>query len=153
MNRRTTVFFGSATACIAVALFAYLAFFTNASEHPLTIERQLHIGGVSLAVAVADTAHEREQGLSGTSPLANGEGMLFIFDSDGQHSFWMKDMRYAIDIIWLSRDMRVVYIEKSVSPDTFPSAFTPPTPARYVLEVPAGFSEAQGLQVGSSATF
>lgn len=153
MKKGTTLLFGSAVACIAIALFAYLVFFTTASEHHLVIERELYVGDVVLHVALADTSQEREQGLSGTSPLSDTEGMLFIFDNDAQHSFWMKDMNYAIDIIWFSAEQRIVHIEKAVSPDTFPSAFTPPTPARYVLEVPAGFSEAHSLTIGSTFRF
>lgn len=109
----------------------------------------IRVANIPVQVADADTPQEREQGLSGTTRLSEGTGMWFAFEKDDQHSFWMKDMRYAIDIIWISRDLRVVYIEHSVQPDTFPDAFTPPTPARYVLEVPAGFAERNGIAVGS----
>jgi uncharacterized protein len=136
-----------AAALVAAAL---VFFFGNSNTDAGVIvpERTIQAGGVTLAIAVADTAQERERGLSGTTALGEDQGMLFIFDTSSQHSFWMKDMGYSIDILWISSEKRVVYIEKDVSPSTFPHAFTPPTPARYVLEVPAGFSDAHGLKVG-----
>lgn len=153
MQKRTPVLLLGAMAALAVALCAYFFLFQENTNHWITPERELTLMGTVLMVAVADTPQERERGLSGTAGLSNGEGMLFIFEHDGQHSFWMKDMRYAIDIIWLSQEKRVVHIEKSVLPDTFPQAFTPPTPARYVLEVPAGFSEVHTLTIGTEASF
>lgn len=162
---------GTLTACIiAVGLVWFGYSFLHAYDRVITPERTLQIGGATLHVAVADTPQERERGLSGITRLANDEGMLFIFHNDDQYSFWMKDMHLSIDMIWISsaktpdgvrpdspeasrREGRVVYIKKSVSPDTFPEAFTPDTPARYVLEVPAGFSDAHGIQKGTEVAF
>ena len=81
--------------------------------------------------------------------LTEGEGMLFVFETDDLHSFWMRDMLFSIDILWIAMDGTVVHIEPSVSPDSFPQTFTPPTPARYVLEVPAGFATEHGIEVGT----
>lgn len=153
MYERKVLFWGSAVVIGTIALCAYFYILHAATSHFITTERTLSIQGVGVAVAVADTPAEREQGLSGTTGLSMSEGMFFIFERDDQHSFWMKDMEYAIDIIWISAAKKVVYIEKGVAPDTFPHAFTPPTPARYVLEVPAGFSEAHDVRVGSDVVF
>lgn len=153
MYERKFVLWGSAIVIGTIALCAYFFVLKTATSRYITTDRTLSIAGVGVAVAVADTPNEREQGLSGTTGLSQSEGMFFIFDRDDQHSFWMKDMAYAIDIIWISAGKRVVYIEKGVAPDTFPHAFTPPTPARYVLEVPAGFSSAHGIKVGSEVAF
>ena len=111
----------------------------------------LSIDGTSVRVAIADTPALRERGLSGYAPLEADEGMLFVFEEDGRHSFWMKDMLFAIDMLWLDAEGRVVHLEKGVSPDTFPTAFTPDAPARYVLEVPAGFCDTHDIRVGSTA--
>lgn len=138
---------------MAAAVLGYILLFSEASVRTITPEQTLVIGEARVSVAIADTWQTREQGLGGTTELATDQGMLFIFDTDGQHSFWMRDMRYAIDIIWISAAKRVVYIEEGVSPDTFPQAFTPPTRARYVLEVPAGFAERHGIAIGSEVTF
>jgi uncharacterized membrane protein (UPF0127 family) len=106
------------------------------------------IGGEKIAVALAITDAQRQQGLSGTQSLKEGEGMLFVFSDDGPHHFWMKDMNYSIDIIWIDSDGRIVHIEPSLSPDTYPTSYGPDTPSRYVLEVNAGFAQAHALKVG-----
>lgn len=98
---------------------------------------------------IADTPEERTQGLSGRTTLAEDTGLLFIFPEAGEHRFWMKDMLISIDILWLADDGTVVGIEENVHPDTFPQAFTPPEPVRYVLEVAAGVAQARGWNVGS----
>lgn len=106
------------------------------------------IDGQEFNVEVADVASERSQGLSGRSALANDEGMLFVFPESGRFGFWMKDMEFSIDIIWIDEDKRIVHIEENVSPSTYPEAFYSSTNARYVLEVYTGQAAAQGLGLG-----
>ena len=89
-------------------------------------------------VEIADTPVAQRQGLSGRSHLPVGHGLLFIFDKEGRHGIWMKDMLFPIDIVWLDGNGREVHQEKEVRPDTYPEVFTPPVPARYVLELNAG---------------
>ena len=119
----------------------------------ITPTRMISVGGTDVHVAIADTEPEREQGLSGVSGLKEDEGMLFIFEKDGIYSFWMKDMLFSIDMLWISSEGRVVFIAPSVAPDTYPHAFTPDTPARYVLEIPAGFAAEHEIAVGSKVAF
>lgn len=104
-------------------------------------EKTLTVGTTVLQVEIAQTAEQKITGLSYRPSLAEGRGMFFIFETDGKHGIWMKDMQFPIDIIWIDAAMKVVHIEKSVAPDTYPKVFTSPTPARYVLEVPAGYAE------------
>lgn len=111
------------------------------------------LNGTSFAVHIADTEEERAQGLSGVTFLDDHEGMLFIFDSAGFHKFWMKDMHFILDIIFIDDMWKVVHIEKSVSPETYPKTFTSVTPARYVVEVLAGTTDALDLQIGDTVTF
>ncbi|OHA92045.1 MAG: hypothetical protein A3J09_00920 [Candidatus Zambryskibacteria bacterium RIFCSPLOWO2_02_FULL_51_21] len=96
------------------------------------------IGG--LVLEIANTDAERTQGLSGRASLPAGTGLLFVFESPGKYGFWMKDMNFPIDIVWLGDGMLPVGIEKNVSPDSYPQVFYPPVPVRYVLEVNAGES-------------
>jgi uncharacterized membrane protein (UPF0127 family) len=138
---------------VLTALAVYLFLLPMARERLIEPTTYLRIGNTPVQIAEADTPQDRDRGLSGTTRLNKGTGMWFVFDRDDQHSFWMHDMNYAIDIIWVSRDLRVVHIEHSVEPDTFPDAFTPPTPARYVLEVESGFATEHGIEVGSKVTF
>ena len=111
------------------------------------------IGDQTVRVTVADTPESRERGLSGRDGLASDEGMLFVFPNDEYHMFWMKDMLFSIDIVWLSRDKTVVDIAEDVSPDTFPASFSPRALARYVLELPAGFVEEYTIQIGNEVRF
>ncbi|MGB3921718.1 MAG: DUF192 domain-containing protein [Minisyncoccia bacterium] len=112
-------------------------------------EGSLVIGGTEVKVEIADTDLERSQGLSGREGLLPNHGMLFVFDAPGYHAFWMKDMKFPIDIIWINADSKVVWIEKNLSPETYPNLFRPKEPAKYVLEVPAGFAEEHGVVIGS----
>lgn len=111
------------------------------------------IGGYVIRVSVADTETTRHRGLSGSVGLAEGEGMLFIFPKDGTYGFWMKDMKFPIDIIWLSSDRIIVSMAQNVSPDTYPRVFNPKVPARYVLELPAGYAKAYTVDVGDEVRF
>ena len=110
------------------------------------------LGRISLQASVADTEAEREQGLSDTPYIPAGIAKLFIFDSAQQWSFWMKDMKYAIDIFWLDENGHVVHIVESVTPDTYPNtSFAPPVPAKYVIETKAGFAKENNIRVGEVA--
>jgi len=110
--------------------------------------RTLTIDNKSVQVEVVSTDASRQMGLSGRSGLAPETGMLFVFDTDNSWGFWMKDMRFSIDMVWLSADGTVVTIAPSVEPDTYPQIIYPQVPARYVLEFPAGFAQAHNLAVG-----
>lgn len=110
--------------------------------------RTVQLRGKTISAMVADTPGLRAKGLGGRWGLAQDEGMLFIFDSDAKHQFWMKDMRFAIDILWLSDKGEVVDIRESISPSTYPAVFAPNSPARYVLELPAGFAKENEVSVG-----
>src|SRR3989338_8221873 len=79
--------------------------------------------------------------------------MLFIFDKPDNYGFWMKDMRFPIDIIWLDQNFKVVHVEKSVATSTYPKVFYPSGPATYVLEVNSGISDSINLQIGDEAKF
>ena len=146
---------------VCAALVLSVALFVS-SPQTLTKDRPLQtlhptqtisIAGMSVHVAIANTEAAREQGLSGISGLAGDQGMLFVFEKDGMYSFWMKDMLFSIDMLWISSDGRVVYIVPSASPATYPHAFTPHTLAKYVLEVPAGFATQHKIGVGSKLQF
>ena len=111
------------------------------------------VGGKTIHVQIADTAALQQLGLGFRDGLSEGYGMLFVFVRDAKYAFWMKDMHFSIDMIWIAADHTVVYIAPNVSPDTYPQSFGPSTPARYVLEVPAGFAASNGLKIGDVAQF
>jgi uncharacterized membrane protein (UPF0127 family) len=137
---------------IVVAFFA-LALGLVKSNQAVYQEKYITIAGQNIKIELAKSDAEKEKGLSGHAELRPDEGMLFVFQKPDIYAFWMKDMNFPIDIIWLSEDMKVVYIKKDARPESYPGAFTPDQKAKYVLEVSSGFSEKNNLKIGDSAEF
>lgn len=114
----------------------------------------VHIGDAVFTARVATTPAAREKGLSGTEPLRQDEAMLFVFDSDSKWAIWMKDMKYALDIVWLDKDKKVVYIVKNAPPESYPyEQFAPKQDARYVLELAAGTVGRKSISNSQQAMF
>lgn len=124
-----------------------------------TYEAVVNIGSIAIPVIIADTKEEQEQGLSGTESLRVDSGLLFVFNVPGRHGFWMKDMNYALDLVWIDENLKIIAISKDITPQTYPTIFTPPEDVKYVLEVNAGFStknnitENQILTISTNLTF
>lgn len=110
------------------------------------------LGGAAVYASVADTLETRERGLSRTTALPPDVVKLFVFPNENTWSFWMKEMQYAIDIIWINAGGQIVHIEERVLPETYPTAFAPDAPARYVIETNAGFVANNFLKVGDTVT-
>ena len=110
----------------------------------------ISIRNVSVVVTVVDTPETRLQGLSGVASLPEKEGMLFVFDKEGDYSFWMKDTLIPLDIIWINDDFKVVHIEQNVRPESYPLIYSSPYPARFVLEVNAFFVPTFDIVVGDT---
>lgn len=109
-----------------------------------------------VTVEVADNSESRKKGLSGVKKLEKNNGILFVFEKENSRPpFWMKDMLIAIDIIWID-DGEIVQIDSSVqppapnTPDNQLKLFSPNQPIDQVLEVNAGYSDANNFQVGDS---
>ena len=118
--------------------------------YPNTVS--LFIGSVPVEASVADSITERIKGLSGTPFLPSNVIKLFVFGTAGEHSIWMKEMNYPLDIIWVNKDGEIVHIEEQVSPDTYPDSFSSPSPAWYVIEAKAGFVSANEIHLGDKVT-
>ncbi|HOU37003.1 MAG TPA: DUF192 domain-containing protein [Candidatus Omnitrophota bacterium] len=103
---------------------------------------------------IADTQEARATGLMHRDSLAPGWGMLFIFPDEAKHAFWMMNVRFPIDIIWIDRDLKIVHIEHSAAAcsGACPS-YEPQAAAAYVLEVPAGFCTRNSIVVGDTVAF
>ena len=115
--------------------------------------RPITLGDQSLQASVADSPSAREQGLSGTPYLPTGIVKLFVFEESAAWSFWMKDMNYPIDILWLDENKTVVHIESGVTPESFPQSHVPTVPARYVIETTAGFTNIYNISIGTIASW
>ena len=112
-------------------------------------DNYLSIGGQKVMVEIANTDAARARGLSGRAALGENQGLLFIFDAPDKYDFWMKEMNFPIDIIWIDEHWRVAEISKNLSPATFPRSFQPARPVKYVLEVTAGWAEKNNLPIGA----
>ncbi len=117
------------------------------------------IGSARWTVELAVTGAEKAQGLSGRESLPAGAGMLFIYEEDLPLGFWMPDMHFPLDMVWINSDCRVVDVTLNALPqlpgqprDELP-IYSPREPARFVLEINAGEFEAAGISVGDAAMF
>ena len=110
------------------------------------------IKGETFEVEVADTMASRELGLGGRSGLSEKEGMLFVFGSMAERTFWMKDVRFSIDIIWIAGDKVIGFAEKTTphtdQPLTKIARYASPEAVDRVLEVSAGTVERLGIVAG-----
>lgn len=113
----------------------------------------MHLGSHRFDIRIADDDRTRTQGLSGTSDIASDEAMVFIFDSNSRHGIWMKDMNYAIDVVWLDESRRVVDYVVDVTPDSYPRTFQPKEDARYIVELKSGTVRAKGIRFQDQAIF
>jgi uncharacterized membrane protein (UPF0127 family) len=108
----------------------------------------LQTDGRCVELDIAETEDEKQQGLSGRKELAANEGMLFTYEDQAKRGFWMKDMKFPIDIIWIDDENRVVTIKDSAQPDSYPETFAPDRPAKNVIETVAGFSNTENINPG-----
>lgn len=116
------------------------------------------LGGISVEATLARTSAEQTLGLGYRDALADGTGMLFVYDVPEVHTFWMKGMRFCLDIVWIENE-QIVGAAENVCPSPDGTAdvdlprFRSPEPVRYVLEVPAGWLDEHGLGDGTPVTF
>ena len=106
--------------------------------------------GIEIRVEVADTSRKRSLGLGKRTELKKDWGMLFVFENSKKHRFWMKDMQFDLDIIWLD-NYRIVHILRNVQPvisGEKPTILEPPKPANFVLEIASGRASELGLKQG-----
>ncbi len=105
---------------------------------PCVPSREIRIESTLLKICVAETPEQHTKGLSDSLYLPNNWGMLFVFEKADAYPFWMLDMRYPIDILWLDRNYSVVSVARNVTPESYPDVFTPTTTVQYVLETRPG---------------
>ena len=137
MSRRRAV---TTIVCVFAVSIGIIVFLSTVNYNS-----QVSVGGKVFLVDVAETKYLQERGFSGHAPITDNEGMFFIFKEPDNYGFWMKDMLFPIDILWMDADLKIIHIEKNVKPDSYPKVFYPEAPALYVLEISAG--EAQKLQI------
>jgi uncharacterized membrane protein (UPF0127 family) len=106
-------------------------------------------GADTIVAEVARTPEEREQGLMNREELADGTGMIFVFDEPQVRSFWMQNTYVALDIAFLDVSLRIVDIQQMEPESTDPHESA--APAMFALEVAKGWFAAHGVEVGDQA--
>lgn len=101
-----------------------------------------------IKIEIVCTNQSREKGLSGREHLASSTGMFFIFERPAVQNFWMKEMNFPIDIVWIDSNFRVVGIIYDAKPESYPNIFASPEPVKYVLELNSGEAEKFSLKKG-----
>lgn len=110
---------------------------TNNSKHNFNIE-------------VADTFATRAEGLMFREELPKNNGMFFIYNSEGNRSFWMKNTLIPLDMIFINSDLEIVSIQRNAQPcnDLFCKSYPSSKPAQYILEINGGLSKELGINIG-----
>ncbi|KKW22381.1 MAG: hypothetical protein UY71_C0006G0024 [Parcubacteria group bacterium GW2011_GWB1_52_7] len=140
---------------LALLLAAFIGFvYFSAKESVQTFGgTPVIVGGTAVAAEVVSSPFLRARGLSSRQFLGELEGMLFVFERPSRETFWMKDMLFPIDIIWI-RSRTVVGAAENLqppaegTPDAALSLYSSPVPVDQVLEVPAGFVQRHNIQPG-----
>lgn len=118
----------------------------------VSVERMtVRLGTHDYTLVRATTSEQKQKGLGGTASLGEDQGMFFGSNRESETCFWMKDMRYSLDIIWLSSDKKVAHIEHNVAPGTYPKTFC--HDGQYVIEINAGQAAKSGIKTGQSVAF
>lgn len=99
------------------------------------------------SVTVASSSHAQQFGLSGRMSMPVMDGMLFAFDRPGTRCFWMKDMHFDLDILWIDSQWRVSQIVSNLSPATYPRSYCVPA-SQYVIEINGGQAAQSGIKPG-----
>lgn len=135
---------------IAICAVVIVVFITaNVIGREQSKYRDVFISNNKIVAELAVTEGQKTQGLSGRGDLAEGRGMLFVYDGYYIPRFWMKSMKFPIDIIWIKDDI-VAGFAKNLPPEgeNPEQTYEPLTFVNYVLEVPAGYADRQGLKIG-----
>ncbi|MBI4049662.1 MAG: DUF192 domain-containing protein [Candidatus Doudnabacteria bacterium] len=139
-----------------IFLLALAASFISASCNLETSkffnDGQVEIKNRKLDVAVSDDPQELRLGLSVVSEISESQGMLFVYDGPSRPNFWMKDMKFPIDIVWI-RSNRVADLSLYLEPepgkkDRELNLYAPSADVDMVLEVTAGWVTANNVQIG-----
>lgn len=117
------------------------------------LDTTILVGEKTLRAEIANEPEAQVVGLSGRDCIPEEVGMLFSFQEQGRYPFWMKDMLFPIDIVWMDSDRQVVTVTQNVQPSSYPKTFTSSSPAQYVLEIKADTAYGLGLRPGRTPLF
>ena len=116
--------------------------------------KKVCIKDVCIRAELATTDKARRRGLMFRKSMAEDKGMLFIFEQEFLAGFWMKNVRFPLDIIWIDSQKKIVDIYEYALPcKDVCKTISPKANALFVLEVNAGFVKKQGIKIGDSLIF
>ena len=148
MNLRKTIFISFNVSLCIIQLFTFNQSFAEEIVYSQAIVTTST--GEEIPVEVADTLKKRSLGLGKRASLKKDWGMLFVFEKKELHRFWMKDMLFPLDIVWLNNH-RIVHIIHNAKPTNSrekPEVMTSPVPVNFVLEIAAGRAAKLRLKTG-----
>lgn len=125
----------------------------NESKKENLFPKKIKINNTEVDAREAISEEDKIKGLGVFEKIEENKGMIFIYENQGIYGFWMKNMKFPIDIIWIDENKKIIDITKSVSPETFPEVFKPKAPAKYILEVNAGFADENNIKEGDYTEF
>jgi len=108
------------------------------------------IGDTEIMVGIADSVDKQDKGLSGLNSMPENVGLLFNFAIADNYEFWMKDMKFPLDIFWIDENNVITYIEKNATPESYPNTFASDQNSLNVLETNAGFADKHGINIGDT---
>lgn len=112
-------------------------------------ENEVCFGDKCLEVEIVDTPSTRAQGLMFRESLGENQGMLFIFEENGNYPFWMKNTLIPLDIIWIDEELKILHIAEAEPCEEDPCGnYGPGNNALYVFETNKGFAREHGINVG-----
>ena len=129
--------------------------FVQSNESQIKYETQkITIDNVQLTVEIADDSEKIQKGLMYRNRLPDNQGMLFVFEKESKYQFWMLNMKFNLDMIWINANGKVVHIVENATPcvdatQTSLCTYNPDEPASYVLEVNSGFVKKHGINENS----
>jgi uncharacterized membrane protein (UPF0127 family) len=129
----------------AITLLAMVAALPACARGP-----SVELKGQDFSVEIADNDAAREHGLMDRTEMAADHGMLFVFQDDAPRAFWMKNCKFAQDMLFFDADRRLVSVQHDVPPCTADPCppYSSGAPARYVLELNAGQARKLGVSPG-----
>ena len=153
MNLRKTIFISINVSLCIIQLFTFNQSFAEEIVYSHAIVTTST--GEEIPVEVADTLKKRSLGLGKRTSLKKGWGMLFVFEKRKPHRFWMKDMQFPLDIIWLDnhRIVHIIHNAKPANSRDEPKVMTSPVPVNFVLEIAAGRAAKLSLKTGQRMKF
>jgi uncharacterized protein len=114
------------------------------------------VKNTTLVADLALSPDQQSKGLSGRQNLSDSQAMLFVMKAPGMYGFWMKEMKFPLDIFWLDSSGKVVYIKENLQPCLTVlncPTYTPDMDSLYVLETVAGFAQRHQIAKGTHFNF